>query len=147
MKYRKYDQEDLLICIHLFKECFLQEPWNELWTDEQVESRIKEIMSSQYAFGYVCFDNDKLVGMMFGRVMTFLDYKELWVDDFCVSSLYQGQGLGSQFLNQVKQVMISCDVKRISLNTTRGYLSDKFYKKNGFIEYPSIVYMSCVISS
>lgn len=141
LKYQIMQQDDMQSCATLFKESFQQEPWNEAWTTEQSLERLKEIMSSPHAFGYVVYDESHIIGMLCGRIMTFMDFKELWVDDLCISHHYQGQGIGSLFLEKVKKEMRKRNVSRITLNTTKGFLSEKFYKKNGFEEAETIVSM------
>lgn len=141
LDYKNMTQDELLDCATLFAKCFQQDPWNEEWTIQQALDRLQEIMSSPHALGYTVYHEGKMIGMLCGRVMTFMDFKEFWIDDFCISNNYQGKGLGSQFLDEVKIFLKDKEISRITLNTTRGFLSDKFYKKNGFKESDNLVTM------
>ena len=142
-EYREMNHDDLKKCTRLFQEAFLKEPWKETWTYEKAYQRLEGIMDSKSSIGFVITDNHHMIGMLCGRIMPYLDDYELWVEEVCISDSYQGQGLGSQLLNYTKQELINKNVNRMVLNTTRGYLSDVFYLKNGFQEKDMIVCMSC----
>lgn len=55
-------------CSILFQQCFMQEPWNETWTYEQSYQRLKEMLLSPYALGYVLYRDNQLIGMILGRL-------------------------------------------------------------------------------
>lgn len=132
-------KEDLTACAKEMMLAFHIEPWNENWTFEQAYTRIEEIMSSDVSRGYVIYDGDLVVSMMCGRIMTYLDHKELWIDDLSVHPDYQGLGIGTQLLDYVKQEMKEEGVLYLLLNTTRGFGCVDFYKKNGFEELTHII--------
>lgn len=142
-EYRIMTHDDLKACAILFQEAFLQEPWKERWTFEQAFHRLDGIMDARMAIGYVVYDHGDLIGMLCGRKMTYLDETELWIEEVCVSHKYQGKGLGSSLISYVKEELKNIGIKRMVLNTTKGYLSDVFYYKNGFLESDHIVFMSC----
>ena len=60
-------------CSILFQQCFMQEPWNETWPYEQSYQRLKEMLLSPYALGYVLYRDNQLIGMILGRQMTYLE--------------------------------------------------------------------------
>lgn len=145
MKLNFYEikNSDLRNCARLFQRAFAEEPWNETWTYEQAYSRLDELMSSKAAMGYVVYDEDILVAMILGRQMTYMDKRELWIDELCVNQDYQGYHLGSQLLDYTKQECIKQNIHGMVLNTVKGFLSEVFYRKNGFYENISLVCLSC----
>jgi len=124
-----------------FMLAFDGEPWNEVWTYEQAYTRIDEMMSSKISRGYVAYDDETAVSMCCGRIMTYLDFKELWIDEFCVHPAYQGQGIGGKILTFIREQLQKEDVRYIVLATDRGYPAVKFYEKNGFKIKNSLVFM------
>ncbi|WP_028042171.1 GNAT family N-acetyltransferase [Candidatus Stoquefichus massiliensis] len=142
-QYSEITQSDLKKCAQLFQDAFAQDPWNETWTYEQAYMRLDELMSSKVVMGYVAYDNGILAAMILGRQMTYMDKKDLWIDELCVSKNYQGHHLGSQLLNYTKQECIKQGIHGMVLNTVKGFLSENFYQKNGFYENISLVCMSC----
>lgn len=143
IKYRRFENDDLTAAAKLFQKAFLEAPWYEEWTFQQAYDRLAEQKNCQNFCGYVMFDGDELIGIMSGRIMTYLDYKELWIDELCISSQYQGKGIGSLFLEYIKGQLNDLLVSKIVLNTTKSYLSDKFYAKNGFQVNETLVSMYC----
>lgn len=142
LAYRIMKNEDFENCVTELMLAFKEEPWNENWTFEQAYTRIDEIMSARVSRGYVIYDGEVLVSMLCGRIMTYLDFKELWVDEFSVHPDYQRKGIGSSMLefvrNQLREEQINCMV----LNTERGYPSEAFYGKNGFKQDDALVFMT-----
>ena len=120
---------------------FKEEPWNENWTFEQAYTRIEEIMSARVSRGYVVACGDEIVAMACGRIMTYLDFKELWVDELSVHPGYQGNGLGGKMLEYIRQQLKEEGIRNMVLTTERGYPSVKFYEKNGFKQEDRIVFM------
>lgn len=132
-------------CSILFQQCFMQEPWNETWTYEQSYQRLKEMLLSPYALGYVLYRDNQLIGMILGRQMTYLEKKELWIDEVCILPELHGQHLGSYLLQQTKKKCIKLHIERMVLQTIRGFLSEGFYSKNNFVEEKHLICMSCDI--
>ena len=132
-------------CSILFQQCFMQEPWNETWTYEQSYQRLKEMLLTPYALGYVLYRDNQLIGMILGRQMTYLEKKELWIDEVCILPELHGQHLGSYLLQQTKKECIKLHIERMVLQTIRGFLSEGFYSKNNFVEEKHLICMSCDI--
>lgn len=144
MKYRVMQQEDIEKCALTLMKAFKEEPWNEKWTYEQAYTRIDEIMSARVSRGYVIYDGDTVVSMLCGRIMTYLNFKELWVDEFSVNPDYQRKGFGSAMMQYVRE-QLKQEQEKISyivLNTEKGYPSEKFYEANGFKTDNSLIFMA-----
>ena len=144
MEFRMMTQEDSPACARTLMAAFAQAPWNEQWTHEQACTRIDEIMSGRVSRGYVAVEGDTVVSMLSGRIMTYLDFKELWVDEFSVHPAFQRQGVGSRMMAFVRE-QLKAEPEKISyivLNTERGYPSVKFYEANGFRADDSLLFMA-----
>ena len=102
-----------------------------------------EMMASRMSRGYVICDGDTIVSMCIGRIMTYLDFKELFIDEFSVHPAYQKQGLGGKLLSFAKEALQQEGVFDMVLNTERGYPAVQFYEKNGFKTLEKIVMMYC----
>lgn len=63
------------------------------------------------------------------------DYFDWYLDSLAISKLAQGQGIGSQFLNQCIFQYISENGGGVLSLVTNTELNRKFYKKNGFEEF------------
>ncbi|UTY38672.1 GNAT family N-acetyltransferase [Allocoprobacillus halotolerans] len=132
-------------CVRLFQQCFEKEPWHEKWTYEQSFQRLKEMIVAPYVFSYVLYQDGQLAGMIIGRQMTYMERKELWIDEVCISPQFQGHHLGNNLLDFVKEECKKRNIKTLVLQTIRGFLSDHFYSQNGFHIQEHLVSMKCDI--
>jgi len=139
--FRVITDADIPSCANGLIEAFKQEPWNENWTYEEASMRIDELMASRMSRGYVIVDNDRVVGMCIGRIMTYTGFRELWIDEFSIHPSYQNQNLGTKLLDFVKIELEKENIKTMCLTTIKGYPSVKFYEKNGFKLSETVVFM------
>ena len=144
MEFRRMTPVDFRGCAFELMKAFREEPWNEDWTYDQAYTRIDEIISARVSRGYVAYDGDVVVSMLCGRIMTYLGFKELWVDEFSVNPDYQRQGIGTKMMSFVREELKKEQEKisYIVLNTEKGYPSVKFYEANGFKADESLVFMA-----
>lgn len=144
--YRRMILSDMGACAVELMKAFKEEPWNENWTYEQAFMRIEELMSARVSRGYVAYDTDAdvVVSMLCGRIMTYLDFKELWVDEFSVNPDYQRMGIGTKMIDYVREELKKEEEKisGIVLTTEKGYPSVQFYEKNGITVEERVVFMS-----
>lgn len=113
---------------------FKEAPWFEYWTIEQASMRIQEIMSSPYARGYVILEDDRVIAMTAGHIMTYMDTKEFWIDEFSVHPEYQHRHLGTKLMTYLRVKLKNEGVQYLKLNTHRGYSCVNFYKYHNFKE-------------
>lgn len=140
--YKRLISSDVNNCAKQFVLSFQEPPWNEIWTHEQAVSRLSEIMSSSVSRGFVIYDGEVVVSTLCGRIMTYMDEKEFWIDDFSVHPCYQGQGIGKKMLMYIEKELVHDCVDRLMLNTMRGYDCQDFYEKQGFILEEHMIIMS-----
>jgi len=141
IEYKVFDLSDWESSIECSILAFSEPPWSEEWTYEQVNERTHQMMSSRYSRGFVAVDGDKVVGLMLGQLRTFLNWKQLVIDDFCVHPDYQGKNIGSQLIDFGEQQLKEEGVTALALTTIRGMPSVKFYEKNGLKLSDTVVFM------
>lgn len=127
----KYDMLDE--CVDLFIDTFSKEPWNDIYESrKQVVDFFENHMKNNYFLGYVLKFGDELVGLSLGAKKPYLKGMEYFIDQFCISEKFQGQGMGSKFLELIESDMKRQAINAIVLTTSKGFPSEKFYIKNGF---------------
>lgn len=145
LEFKKYDDSYLEGCAIELCNSFKEEPWNETWTLNQAKQRIIELSKSYGFIGIVLIDKDtnEVVSFMAGRIMTYLNYKEYWIDDLSVNPKYKGHGIGTKMIQYAKSYIpsINKDVIRFSLYTVRTYSCYDFYIKNKFINDKKFCYL------
>lgn len=143
--YKRLEQSEISMCADTLIKAFKEEPWNEEWTFEQACTRLDELMSARVSRGYIVLDSEKkiVVGMVIGRIMTYLSKKELWLDEVSIHPDYQRKGIGTRMLEYVRGELKAEpeEISYIVLTTGRGYPSVSFYEKNGFRTDENIIFM------
>lgn len=120
-------------CVELYMDTFSKEPWNDEYESrEQVVDFFNNHIKNNYFLGYVAIMDEKIIALSIGMKKPWIKGMEYYIDEFCVSSLMQGQGVGSQFLREIEKITEVQGICGMILNTEKGYTSYNFYKKNGF---------------
>lgn len=143
MEIKKLEKKDIHECALELMQAFKGEPWNEDWTYEQAYLRIEQIMANPFARGYIICDQDKVVAMSCGRIMTYLDSQEFWIDEFSVDPSYQGQHLGQKLMDHIKEEMKKEEIESLVLITCRHFPCESFYKKQGYQIKEQDILMYC----
>ncbi len=143
--YKRLEQNEISMCADTLIKAFKEEPWNEEWTFEQAYTRLDELMSARVSRGYIVLDSEEkvVVGMVIGRIMTYMSKKELWLDEVSIHPNYQRKGIGTRMLEYVRGELKEEpeEISYIVLTTVRGYSSVSFYEKNGFETDENIIFM------
>ena len=136
---RPYEEKDLQSCAAVFCNAFSAPPWNEQWTAELAQTRVRELMCTPVSYGCVCEENGRILGFLAGRLMTYLYGREYVIDEFCVSPDLQRSGIGTALLQHVRNELTAEGFVGMFLNTRRGYPSEAFYLKNGFVHADDMI--------
>ena len=119
----------------LYKSAFYGEPWNDDWSDEnQLLEYVKEKSGGFHAINYGLLIDGKLVAMSLGQVTHWWEGTNYVLDEFCVSPVCQGRGIGSRFMEMIENDLKTRDVVGIFLQTDTDKPAYGFYQKNGFKE-------------
>jgi len=145
LEFREVHESDFSSCAKGLMAAFEGAPWNENWTYDQAYQRIGDIMSARVSKGYVACDGEKVIAMALGRMVYYLDWSQLYIDEFSVHPDYQGKKIGSELLDYVRKALKKDDVQYITLDTQTGFPAVNFYEKNGFEKLETVMMMSTKI--
>ncbi len=117
----------------LYKEAFSGNPWNDDWSDAgQLDEYMKDISLGYNALNYGLMIDGKLAGMSVGNVSHWWEGTNYNIAELCISPDYQGQGIGSKFLELIEQSVREKGIVGFFLQTDNDKPSYPFYHKNGF---------------
>jgi Acetyltransferases len=120
-------------CVDLYMDTFSKEPWNDEYESrQQVVDFFNNHFKNNYFLGYVAIIDKKIIALSIGMKKPWIKGMEYYIDEFCVSHLMQGQGIGSEFLKEIEILNEADGIDGMILNTEKGYPSHNFYIKNGF---------------
>ena len=127
--------EEIDIIKSFFKDIFTREPWNDDWSDnEQLHHYITDIIGNRNSLAFGLFEGEQLLGLALGNIKHWYTGTEFFVEEFCVKTEMQGQGLGTEFLRLLEVELRAREIKTIFLMTGKEMPAFEFYRKNGFEE-------------
>lgn len=133
MSFMKFSHEDLDESAKLYKEVFSEHPWNDEWLRlSKVKEYLKELIRNPVFSGYVVYQESELVAVCLGHSRSWWSGNEFFIDEFFVSSKYQGQGIGSLLMDYIENHPELKDIDSFQLLTNKTVPAKDFYKKNGF---------------
>lgn len=133
MEFKKFSKDDLDNSAKLYQEVFSQQPWNDEWFRiSRVKEYLKELIENPVFSGYVVYQNSELVAACFGHSRSWWSGDEFFIDEFFVSSKYQGQGIGSLLMDYVENHPELKNIESFQLSTNNNVPAKDFYHKNGF---------------
>jgi GNAT superfamily N-acetyltransferase len=125
----------------MYIEAFNAPPWNEQWTTETVNKRLRQMMNCEGSIGLVSFKNNSLNGMVLGNIEYFYDCTHFDIKEFCVRLSLRKTGIGTQLLNEFEKRLLEYGVDEVYLSTSRTDETEMFYQKRGFKSWDSMVVM------
>ena len=127
----------------LFLDVFMNEPWNDDWSDrKQLYAYITELVGQECSLTLGYYDGDKLIGLSMGHIKHWYQGTEYFIDEFCVDRQYQGKGIGSSFMDSIEDYLRNNEVSDIFLLTERNVPAYEFYLHRGFREMKNNVSLS-----
>lgn len=75
--------------IELLLDIFSGEPWNDDWTNEQIDYYVEELMGNKNSLSFGLFKNGTLAGIALGRIKSWYQGKEFCIEEFGIISSLQ----------------------------------------------------------
>ena len=125
--------------IELIKELFVGvftiEPWNDDWSNqEQLDLYLLDLVGQSNSLTYGLFEAEELIGVSMGRIRHWYAGTEYYIDELCVRTEKQGNGIGTYFVNEIEKAIKEIGLVQIFLQTESSVPAYGFYQKNGFLE-------------
>lgn len=135
MEIRRITTKELEQVKELFVSVFCQEPWNDDWSDEnQLNLYLTELLDTKNALCFGLYDKEQLVALSLDRVKHWYEGNEYYMDEFCVDSSLQHQGLAKLFISLLEEELSKREIIHLFLLTDSDVPAYSFYKKLGFHE-------------
>ena len=124
----------------LFLSVFTISPWYDDWSDTtQLDAYLTDLMGQSNSLTYGLFEKDNLIAVSMGRIKHWYTGTEYCIDEFCVKTDMQGQGIGTYFLAEIEKAIKEIGLVQIYLQTDIDVKAFDFYIKNGFVHLQDTV--------
>ena len=119
MYIKKLEIENLEEVKNLFRSVFMNEPWNDDWSDDkQLTNYMQDLMGNRNSLGLALYENDKIVGISLGSIMHWCIGNEYYIYEFFITRENQNKGLGSQFVVEIENYVKELGVNHIFFKQT-----------------------------
>lgn len=132
LHFRPMERADIGACSALFCTVFSEPPWNEDVSPEEAQRYFENCFSLASFRGFVAESGGRIVGLAVGFLKPWRKGMEFYLDELCVAPSFQGKGIGSSLLGEIRARLAEEGVFGAILNTERAYPAYSFYLKNGF---------------
>lgn len=120
---------------NLFRDVFMNEPWNDDWSnEEQLDNYILDLTGNRNSLAIGIYEDDTLLGISLGSIIHWCTGTEYYIFEYCIDREKQQQGLGTKFFAEIESYVKDLGVNHVFLQTERNLPAYTFYKKNGFNE-------------
>ena len=125
--------------VGVFIKAFGGDPWNEPWTREQAEARLRVFMDTATSSGLSAEADGQVVGFILGQFEPYYDGMRFYIQEFCCSR--QGSGIGTRLLSGLEQRLKEKGVVRTYLMTIHGDATEGYYQRRGYTTDPDNIWM------
>lgn len=129
MEYRQAGPEDIRALVNAMARAYSEEPWNETWTDERAERRVRAILGNYQAMGLAAVENGKVIGGLLGYVDPYAEEDFFFVSEIFVIPARKKQGIGKGLLAALEPILREKAIGVIQLISIED--NETFYGKCG----------------
>lgn len=132
-QFKQLDESAAAAIRELFVSVFSGEPWKDDWSDEkQLALYIHDLIGQSNSLTFGLYGGDELVGVSMGRTKHWYTGTEYCVDELCIRTARQGQGIGKRFVREIEAACRELGLTHIFLLTEDNVPAFVFYKKLDF---------------
>lgn len=100
------------------------------------------MMKTETFVGEAVYSDGDLKGVIWGQKEQYFNGIHFQIQEFCVKTSEQKKGYGKCLLNALKEKLQKCGVTSIFLITSKGELTEGYYKKRDFATSDHMVLMT-----
>jgi GNAT superfamily N-acetyltransferase len=129
---RRVSRSEALCGGNIIIEAYAEPPWHEKWSIETATLRLDELTATPGCLGFAAFDDNELVGYVFGLPHTSAPGRGLHVAEIAILPRHQRKGIGSSLLRRIEEEALALGYVQIWLVSQRTGGAADYYRANGY---------------
>ena len=126
---RKATEKDIPSLAQTMALAYSEAPWNENWTEECAQRRVKAILGNYEGLGLVAVENETVVGGLLGYVDPYAEEDFFFVSEIFVIPEMKKHGVGKKLMTEFEKVLAEKGIHVIQLISIED--NETFYNKCG----------------
>ena len=124
IQYLPIEQQHLPGLAQAMLAAYAKAPWNENWTEERAQRRIRAILSNYQSAGMAAVMDGRVIGGVLGYVDPYAEEDFFFVSELFVMPEYQKKGYGKGLLLSLEEELAAAGVhvtQLISIDDNLGF--------------------------
>jgi GNAT superfamily N-acetyltransferase len=137
-----YTSEYRAACADMFYNIFTQPPFGFSWLSrEKLDRYFVDMENTPQFLGYLYMEKDRMVGACYGQIDDYFMTKAYRINEFFIDESHQEQGLGSDFLRDIENLLQQRGIETIYLFAQKYTKAYAFYRHNNFLANEETTHM------
>ena len=129
---KKAEKTDINKIAEIFRKGYIEEPYNEKWTEENSLKKIKDYYNGSKVL--VIAENNNIIGFLIYYKMIWDNKIKLYINEIVVLKEFRNQGIGTRLLNEAEKAAEKENINNIELASHIKSKAFQLYKKLGYKE-------------